>query len=65
MAHDLSIVVIGLCLFAIAAIMVPDDFAMPIDDDGNLSDGQDLNLGKRQPARHKKNGPSGDRPWGR
>ncbi len=65
MAHGLSILVIGLCLFALAAILVPDDFAMPIDEDGNLSDGQDLDLANRQPARHKKNGPSGDRPWGR
>jgi len=40
MAHDVSIVVIGLCLFALAAVLVPDNFAMPIDEDGNLSDGQ-------------------------
>jgi len=65
MAHDLSIVVIGLCLFALAAILVPDNFGMPIDDEGNLSDGRDMNLGHRQPVKHKKNGPSGDRPWGR
>ncbi len=61
----MSIVVIGLCLFALAAILVPDNFAMPIDEDGNLSDGQDLNLANPQPARHKKNGPSRDRSWGR
>ncbi len=65
MAHNMSIVVIGLCLFALAAILVPDNFAMPIDEDGNLSDEQDLNLANRQPAKRKKNGPSGDRPWGR
>jgi len=36
MTHDISIVVIGLCLFALLAILVPDDFAMPVDEEGNL-----------------------------
>jgi len=62
MAHNISIMVIGLCLFALWAMLLPDDFAMPVDDDGNLSD---EHAGDPQPVRHKKNGPSGDRPWGR
>jgi hypothetical protein len=36
MTHDIAIMVAGLCLFAMRAILVPDDFAMPIDEDGNL-----------------------------
>jgi hypothetical protein len=36
MAHHVSIMVIGLCLFALTAILLPDGFAMPVDDDGNL-----------------------------
>jgi hypothetical protein len=62
MAHNISIVVIGLCLFALWAVLVPDGFAMPVDEDGNLGDGRTPDP---QPARHKKNGPTGDRPWGR
>ena len=37
MTHDISIVVIGFCTFAIVAMLLPDDFAMPIDEEGNLS----------------------------
>jgi hypothetical protein len=36
MLHDLSIMVAGLCVFALLAILVPDNFAMPVDDDGNI-----------------------------
>jgi len=36
MAHNIAITVVGLCLFALAAMLAPDGFAMPIDDDGNL-----------------------------
>jgi hypothetical protein len=36
MAHDISIMVAGLCLFALAALLLPDGFALPVDDDGNL-----------------------------
>jgi len=61
MVHNLAIIVVGQCLFALSAIALPNDFAMPVDDDGNLG----LGKPKPQPAGHKKNGPSGDRPWGR
>lgn len=36
MLYGISIMVIGLSMFALAALLVPDGFAMPIDDDGNL-----------------------------
>lgn len=36
MLHDLSIMIAGLCVFALMAILAPDDFAMPVDDDGNM-----------------------------
>ncbi len=36
MLHDLSIMIAGLCVFALMAILAPDDFAMPVDDDGNI-----------------------------
>jgi hypothetical protein len=36
MLHDIAIMIAGLCVFALMAILVPDDFAMPIDDDGNI-----------------------------
>jgi hypothetical protein len=36
MLHDLSIMVAGLCVFALLAILAPHDFAMPVDDDGNI-----------------------------
>jgi hypothetical protein len=65
MAHNISIMVIGLCLFVLWAMLLPDDFAMPIDDDGNLSKRRDWPYPDAQPVRRKKNGPSGDRPWGR
>jgi hypothetical protein len=38
MLHGISIMIVGLCLFALAAMLLPDDFAMPVDEDGNLSD---------------------------
>ena len=65
MAQNISIMVMGLCSFALVALLLPDGFGMPIDEDGNLSDGLHYPPLKRQPPRHKKNGPSGDRPWGR
>jgi len=36
MTHNIAIAVVGLCLFALAAMLAPDGFAMPVDDDGNL-----------------------------
>jgi hypothetical protein len=36
MAHNISIMVIGLCLFALMAMVLPDNFAMPVDDEGNI-----------------------------
>jgi hypothetical protein len=36
MTPEIAIMVAGLCLFALGAILAPDDFAMPIDEDGNL-----------------------------
>jgi hypothetical protein len=36
MVHAVSIVVAGLCVFALAALLLPEGFAMPDDDDGNL-----------------------------
>jgi hypothetical protein len=36
MLHELSIMITGLCVFALIAILAPDNFAMPIDDDGNI-----------------------------
>jgi hypothetical protein len=34
--HELSVRLAGLCVFALMAILVPDNFAMPVDDDGNI-----------------------------
>ena len=36
MLHDFSIMIAGLCVFALMAMLTPDDFAMPVDDDGNI-----------------------------
>ena len=36
MLHDLSIMIAGLCVFALMAILAPDGFAMPVDDEGNM-----------------------------
>jgi hypothetical protein len=36
MLHELSLIIACLCAFALMAIMVPDNFAMPVDDDGNI-----------------------------
>ena len=36
MLHNLAIMIAGLCVFALLAILAPHDFAMPVDDDGNI-----------------------------
>jgi hypothetical protein len=38
MAHNIAIMVVGLSLFALAGMLLPKGFAMPIDEDGNLSE---------------------------
>jgi hypothetical protein len=35
MVHACALIVAGLCIFALAALLLPEGFAMP-DDDGNL-----------------------------
>ncbi len=36
MVHNIALMVAGLCLFALVAMLLPDNFAMPVDDDGNF-----------------------------
>jgi hypothetical protein len=36
MTHDLALIVAGLCMFALAAMLLPEGFAMPADDEGDL-----------------------------
>jgi hypothetical protein len=36
MLHNLSIMIVGLCVFALLAILAPHDFAVPVDDDGDI-----------------------------
>ncbi len=36
MLHELFMMVAGLYVFALMANLAPDDFAMPVDDDGNI-----------------------------
>lgn len=36
MAHDISIMVAGLCVITLAAMLLPDNFAMPVNEEGNF-----------------------------
>ena len=36
MAHDISIMVAGLCIITLAVMLLPDNFAMPVDEEGNF-----------------------------
>ena len=36
MLYNLALMIAGLCVFALLAILAPHDFAMPVDDDGNI-----------------------------
>jgi hypothetical protein len=68
MTRGLSLMAAGLYLFRLGAMLLPDSFAMPADVDGNFSGQTDSDLYLRSDedaGGHKKNGPSGDRPWGR
>jgi len=38
MTYDIAIMIAGLCLFTLGAVLLPDDFAVPVDEEGNFWD---------------------------
>jgi hypothetical protein len=42
MINGISLIVASLCLVTLGAMLLPDDFAMPVNDDGNFWDEPDL-----------------------
>ena len=65
MMHNVSIMAVGLCLFTLAVMLLPDGFAMLIDDEGNLGPKPapfgTLGAQKERPQRGSALGPLGDR----